>query len=73
MRYLEGETSDNIKMNIGQIKQISGEDKITGRPLYYKDGLIECYPYSKLHLLTNYTTGLDGQKSNSRQNQLYIL
>jgi phage/plasmid-associated DNA primase len=61
--YSEGETSDNIEMNIGQIKQISGEDKITGRPLYYKDGLVEFYPYSKLNLLTNYTTGLDGQKA----------
>jgi len=44
--YSEGETSDNIEMNIGQIKQISGEDKITGRPLFYKDELIEFYPYS---------------------------
>jgi hypothetical protein len=32
--YSVGDTSDTIEMNLGGMKQISGEDKLTGRPLY---------------------------------------
>jgi P4 family phage/plasmid primase-like protien len=59
--YSEGETSDNIEMNIGGIKQISGEDKITGRPLYCSK--VDFYPYIKIHMATNYTPSLDAQKA----------
>ena len=58
--FSESETSDNIEMNISGLKQISGEDKISGRPLYCKT--VNFYPFVKLHLCTNYVPGLDGQK-----------
>jgi hypothetical protein len=41
--YSEGDTSDEIEMNLGGLKQISGEDKLTGRPLYGE--IINFYPY----------------------------
>ena len=50
--YSEGETSDQIEMNLIGLKQISGEDKLTGRPLYGE--IVNFYPYIKLHMLTNY-------------------
>ena len=40
--YSEGDTSDEIEMNLGGLKQISGEDKLTGRPLYGE--IINFYP-----------------------------
>ena len=59
--YSEGETADQIEMNLGGLKQISGEDKLTGRPLYCKT--VNFYPYIKLHMLTNYTPPLDSQQA----------
>ncbi len=67
--YSEGETSDNIEMNIGGIKQISGEDKITGRPLYCSK--VDFYPYIKIHMATNYTPSLDAQKA-TKDRLIYI-
>ena len=59
--YSDGETADQIEMNLGGLKQISGEDKLTGRPLYCKT--VNFYPYIKLHMLTNYTPPLDSQQA----------
>lgn len=67
--YSEGETADNIEMNIGGIKQISGEDKITGRPLYCSK--VDFYPYIKIHMATNYTPSLDAQKA-TKDRLIYI-
>jgi putative DNA primase/helicase len=67
--YSEGETADNMEMNIGGIKQISGEDKITGRPLYCSK--VDFYPYIKIHMLTNYTPSLDAQKA-TKDRLIYI-
>jgi phage/plasmid-associated DNA primase len=65
--FSEGEKGDNIEMNISRMKQISGEDKIVGRPLFYKDGLVEFYPYIKLHFGTNYIPALDDQQATKRE------
>jgi putative DNA primase/helicase len=59
--YSEGETADEIDINMGLIKQISGEDKLTGRNLY--SSMIEFYPYIKLSLLSNFTPGLNSEKA----------
>lgn len=59
--YSEGETADNIDMNLGGIKQISGEDKITGRPLYCSK--VDFYPYIKINLITNFTPPLNAEKA----------
>ena len=67
--YSEGDTSDNIEMNIGGIKQISGEDKIVGRPLYCP--IVNFYPYIKIHMATNYTPSLDAQKA-TKDRLVYI-
>ena len=45
--YSEGDTSDEIEMNLGGLKQISGEDKLTGRALYGE--IVNFYSYIKLH------------------------
>jgi len=63
--YSEGDTSDEIEMNLGGLKQISGEDKLTGRPLYGE--IINFYPYIKLHMLTNYTPPLEAQEAISER------
>ena len=65
--FSEGEKGDNIEMNISRMKQISGEDKIVGRPLFYKDGLVEFYPYIKLHFGTNYIPALDDQQATKKR------
>ncbi len=59
--YSEGETADNIEMNVGGVKQTSGEDWLTGRPLYCKQ--VSFKPFVKLNLLTNYAPPLDAQKA----------
>lgn len=59
--YSEGETADEIEMNMGLIKQISGEDKIVGRPLYCSQ--ISFYPYIKLNMLSNFTPRLQAEKA----------
>ena len=59
--FSEGETADNIEMNIGGIKQVSGEDKITGRPLYCSK--VDFYPYIKINMLTNFSPPLDASKA----------
>ena len=59
--FSEGETADNIEMNIGGIKQVSGEDKITGRPLYCSK--VDFYPYIKINMLTNFCPPLDASKA----------
>lgn len=59
--YSEGDTADNIEMNSGGVKQISGEDKLTGRPLYCSK--VDFYPYIKIHLLTNFTPPLNAEKA----------
>ena len=50
--FSEGETADNIEMNIAGIKQVSGEDPISGRELYGNQ--INFNAYTKLHMLTNF-------------------
>lgn len=59
--YSEGQTADEIALNESLIKQVTGEDKISGRALYgqTKDFLLQC----KLWLLTNYIPRLDGQQA----------
>lgn len=55
----EIDTTDNIEMNVGGIKQITGEDQINARGLFSSP--VNFFPYCKLHLLTNFTppTGAD--------------
>jgi phage/plasmid-associated DNA primase len=48
-------------MNVGGIKQISGEDKIQGRPLFAPP--VNFYPYIKLHMLTNFAPPLDASQA----------
>lgn len=67
--YSEGETADAIEMNIGCMKRISGEDKISGRQLYCEK--VDFYPYIKIHMLTNYTPSLDAQKA-TKDRLVYI-
>jgi len=50
--YSESETADNIEMNKGSIKRISGEDKITGRYLFSNQ--VEFYRYIKLNMARNF-------------------
>ena len=57
--YSEGESADNIEMNLSQIKQISGEDVLTGRQLYSK--MIKFNLYIKLHMLSNFTPPLNAE------------
>jgi len=59
--YSEGETADNIEMNISGMKQISGEDKINARQLYGQP--IGFQAYCKLHMLTNFIPRIPGEKS----------
>lgn len=59
--HSEGETADSQEMNMGGIKGLSGKDKFSGRHLY--GSKVDFYPTVKLHLLTNYTPPLDGQKA----------
>ena len=59
--YSEGETSDRIEMNLSGLKQISGEDTISARQLYAQP--IEFKALCKAHLLTNFTPGLNDEKS----------
>ena len=59
--YSEGDTADHIEMNLGCLKQISGEDKLSGRHIYKQT--VNFYPYVKLHMLTNYTPPLDSQQA----------
>ena len=59
--YSEGDTSDNIEMNTAGLKQISGEDSLSGRALY-KDQ-ITFTPYTKLHMLTNFTPPLNAENA----------
>ena len=67
--YSEGETADNIEMNLGGVKQISGEDKISGRPLYCSK--VDFYPYVKIHLITNFTPPLNAEKA-IKERLIYI-
>ncbi len=57
--YSEGESADNIEMNLSQIKQISGEDILTGRQLY--SDMIKFKLYIKLHMLSNFTPPLNAE------------
>ncbi len=59
--FSEGDTADNIEMDIGGIKQISGQDKITGRHLFCDK--VDFYPYIKIHLITNFTPPLNAEKA----------
>ena len=59
--YSEGETKDKIEINFSALKQISGEDTITARQLYSSP--IEFRPYCKLHLLTNFTPGMNEERA----------
>jgi P4 family phage/plasmid primase-like protien len=59
--YSEGETSDAIEMNMSTIKQITGEDSINARQLYSQPIVFK--PYCKLHMLTNFTPGLNEEKA----------
>ena len=63
--YSEGETSDNVEMNEGSLKRISGEDKLTGRYLF--SNTIEFYPYIKLHMLTNFIPSLSADGAMKRR------
>jgi P4 family phage/plasmid primase-like protien len=57
--YSEGETGDNIDMNLAGIKGICGEDLLNARGLFKNP--INFKPFTKLHMLTNFTppTGAD--------------
>ena len=57
--YSEGESSDKIEMNSAGLKQISGEDSLCGRELYGNQ--ITFTPYTKLHMLTNFTPPLNAE------------
>lgn len=57
--YSEGESSDKIEMNSAGLKQISGEDSLCGRELYGNQ--ISFTPYTKLHMLTNFTPPLNAE------------
>jgi phage/plasmid-associated DNA primase len=58
-------------MNFRDYKQISGEDKITGRPLYCAK--VDFYPYIKLHMLTNFKPPLNAEKAIvNRLNYLFL-
>ena len=57
--YSEGETSDQIEMNLAGLKQISGEDSLCGRELYSNQ--ITFTPYTKLHMLTNFRPPLNAE------------
>jgi hypothetical protein len=59
--YSEGESADNIEMNLGGLKQIKGEDKLSGRPLYCQK--VDFYPFIKLNLLTYFTPPLNSEKA----------
>ena len=63
--YSEGDTSDEIEMNLGGLKQISGEDKLAGRALYGE--IVNFFSYIKLHMLTNYTPPLEAQEAISER------
>jgi len=63
--YSEGETADNVEMNEGSLKRISGEDKLTGRYLF--SNTIEFYPYIKLHMLTNFIPSLSADNAMKRR------
>ena len=57
--YSEGETGDNIEMNLAGIKGVCGEDILNARGLFKNP--INFKPFTKLHMLTNFTppTGAD--------------
>jgi len=59
--YSEGESSDKIEMNSAGLKQVSGEDSLCGRELYGNQ--ITFTPYTKLHMLTNFTPPLNAEFS----------
>ena len=63
--YSEGETADNIEMNEGSIKRISGEDKITGRYLFSNQ--VEFYPYIKLNMATNFVPSFGADEAMKRR------
>jgi P4 family phage/plasmid primase-like protien len=67
--FSEGETADNVEMNESSIKRISGEDTLTGRPLYCSQ--VEFKPYCKLNLATNYVPALNAEDAMKRR-LLYI-
>jgi len=69
--YSEGESSDNIEMNLSGMKQISGEDKINARQLYGKP--FEFKAICKLHFLTNFLLGLAEEKAIvARTNYMFL-
>ena len=57
--YSEGETGDDIDKNLAGIKGICGEDILNARGLFKNP--INFKPFTKLHMLTNFTppTGAD--------------
>jgi phage/plasmid-associated DNA primase len=57
--YSEGETADKIEMNTAGLKQVSGEDALCGRQLYGNQ--LTFTPYTKLHMLTNFTPPLNAE------------
>jgi P4 family phage/plasmid primase-like protien len=57
--YSEGDTADEIELDISSIKEKTGEDMIYARGLF-KDP-INFYVQCKLNMLTNYIPPLDGQ------------
>ena len=63
--YSEGETADNMEMNEAGLKQISGEDKLTGRALYGNQ--VEFYPYIKINMATNYIPSLSADDAIKRR------
>jgi putative DNA primase/helicase len=57
--YSEGETADEIELNITSVKEITGQDMIHARGLF-KDP-INFHTMCKLSFLANYVPPLDGQ------------
>lgn len=63
--FSEGETADNIELNEGNLKRISGEDKLTGRYLFSNQ--VEFYPYIKLNMLTNFVPSFGADQAMKRR------
>ena len=68
--FSEGESSDNIDMNMGGIKRVTGEDWISGRPLY--GPVVQFLPFIKLNLLTNFVPRIPGGEKAVKERTHFI-
>ena len=63
--HCEGETADDIELNDGLLKEVSGEDEINARPLFRSP--LTFRALCKLVMATNYKPHLEGDKSIKRR------